>query len=252
MNWDPWSGCYKASDGCTYCYYYGPYSKRFGQSSVTKTDGFDKPVARTAKGAPRIPGGKVVFTCFSSDFFIAEADEWRSDAWAMIRQRPDLEFLILTKRIDRFLFSLPPDWGDGYDNVYIGCSVENQATVDYRLPLFLSFPIRRRFVACTPLLEPVDLSPYLAGIKHVTAGGETGREARECDYDWVLNIREQCAAANITFWFKNTGSFFVRDGAVQKVNPFKQNSLAKELGINIPHDYSLNYLNREGRSGNGG
>ena len=64
-------------------------------------------------------------------------------------------------------------------------------------------------------------------------GGETGREARECDYDWVLNIREQCVRANVTFWFKNTGSFFKRDGIVEKVNPFKQTGLAKELDINI-------------------
>ena len=67
----------------------------------------------------------------------------------------------------------------------------------------------------------------------MTVGGETGQEARECDYDWVLNIREQCVKANVTFWFKNTGSFFKRDGVVEKVNPFKQTSMAKELCINI-------------------
>ena len=198
-----------------------------------KTGEFDKPVAKTAKGALRIQSGKIVATCFASDFFIAEADEWRTEAWAMIKSRPDLEFLILTKRIDRFPISLPPDWGDGYDNVNLGCTVENQAMADYRLPLFLSYPIKRRFVACAPLLGPVDLSRYLGGVERVSVGGETGREARVCDYDWVLDIREQCVSAGIPFWFKNTGSFFKRDGTVQKINPFKQNSVAKELGINI-------------------
>ena len=157
----------------------------------------------------------------------------------MIRQRPDLEFLMLTKRIDRFPVSLPADWGDGYDNVNIGCTVENQSLADFRLPLFLSYPIKRRFVAYAPLLGPIDLSPYLGGMEHVSVGGETGREARVCDYDWVLDIRKQCAAAGVTFWFKNTGSFFRRDGVVQKVNPFKQNSLAKEFGINILGDKKL-------------
>ena len=233
MNWEPWSGCYKISDGCIYCYYYGPYSKRFGQNTVIKTDSFDKPLAKTSKGTLKIPSGKIVATCFASDFFIAEADEWRIEVWSMIKQRADLEFLILTKRIDRFLVSLPSDWGDGYDNVNIGCTVENQEIADYRLPLFLSYPIKRRFVACAPLLSPVDLSAYLSGLEHVSVGGETGREARECDYDWVLSIREQCVAPGVTFWFKNTGSFFKRDGVVAKVNPFKQNSLAKECGINI-------------------
>jgi protein gp37 len=233
MNWEPWSGCYKVSDGCTYCYFYGPYSKRYGLNNVKKTDEFDKPVAKTARGTPKIQSGKIVATCFATDFFIAEADGWRAEAWAMIKERSDLEFLILTKRIDRFEVSLPSDWGDGYDNVNIGCTVENQEIADYRLPLFLSYPVKRRFIACAPLLGAIDLSPYLGGIKHVTVGGETGREARECDYDWVLDIREQCVKAGITFWFKNTGSFFKREGVVQKNNPFKQNSAAKELGINI-------------------
>ena len=233
MNWEPWTGCYKISDGCTYCYFYGPFSKRCGQNNVYKTNEFDKPIAKTAKGIYKIQSGKIVATCFASDFFIAEADEWRTEAWAMIKKRSDLDFLILTKRIDRFNISLPNDWGDGYDNVNIGCTIENQESADYRLPLFLSYPIKRRFIAAAPLLGAIDISPYLGGIEHVTVGGETGREARMCDHDWVLNIREQCVKADVTFWFKNTGSLFKRDGVVEKVNPFKQTSMAKELGINI-------------------
>ena len=151
----------------------------------------------------------------------------------MIKERQDIDFLILTKRIDRFPVSLPSDWDGGYENVNIGCTVENQKSADYRLPLFLSYPIKRRFIACAPLLEAIDLTPYLHGVEHVTVGGETGREARECDYDWVLDIRKQCIEAKVTFWCKNTGSFFKRNGAVEKVNPFKQTSMAKELKIDI-------------------
>ena len=55
--------------------------------------------------------------------------------------------------------------------------------------------MKRRFIACAPLLEAIDLTPYLHGMAHVTVGGETGRAARECDYEWVLNIREQCVSA---------------------------------------------------------
>ena len=85
----------------------------------------------------------------------------------------------------------------------------------------------------------IDVLPYLNGIEHVSVGGETGREARVCDYEWILAIREQCVKAGVTFWFKNTGSFFKRNGEIHKVNPFKQNSLAKELGINILDDKKL-------------
>ena len=180
-----------------------------------------------------IKGGKILATCFATDFFLPEADEWRKESWAMIKERQDIDFLILTKRIDRFPVSLPSDWDGGYENVNIGCTVENQKSADYRLPLFLSDPLKRRFIACAPLLEAIDLTPYLHGVEHVTVGGETGREARECDYDWVLDIRKQCIEAKVTFWFKNTGSFFKRNGAVEKVNPFKQTSMAKELKIDI-------------------
>lgn len=99
---------------------------------------------------------------------------------------------------------------------------------------------KRRFIACAPILEAIDISPYLHGVDHVTVGGETGREARECDYDWVLAIWEESIKANVTFWFKNTGSLFKRNGIVEKVNPFKQTGMAKELGINILNGNSDN------------
>jgi protein gp37 len=233
MNWEPWTGCYPASEGCKYCYFYGPYAKRYGQNTIQKTAQFDWVIRKNTKGEYNIKGNKILPTCFATDFFLPEADEWRAEVWKMIKIRSDIEFLILTKRIDRFLVSLPDDWGDGYDNVNIGCTVENQELADYRLPLFLSYPLKRRFIACAPLLGEIDLTPYLHGVEHVTVGGETSREARVCDYDWVLNIRKQCVKSDTTFWFKNTGSLFKRNGVTEKINPFKQNGLAKELDINI-------------------
>lgn len=239
MNWEPWTGCYRHSEGCDNCYFYGRHAKRFGQNAVQKTDKFDWPIRRNAKGEYNIKGGKVLATCFATDFFLPEADEWRKDAWLMIKERQDIDFLILTKRIDRFLVSIPDDWCDGYDNVTIGCTVENQNTADYRLPLFVSYPIKHRFVACAPLLQAIDLMPYLSSIQHVTVGGETGRDARVCDYQWVLNIRDQCQRAGITFWFKNTGSLFSRYGVTERINPFKQSSTAKQLNIDILNEKKL-------------
>lgn len=233
MNWEPWTGCYAASEGCKYCYFYGPYAKRYGQNTIEKTDKFDWPIRKNKKGEYNIKGDKILATCFATDFFLPEADEWRREAWAMIKERQDIDFLILTKRIDRFAVSLPDDWGEGYNNVNIGCSVENQELADERLPLFLAQPIKRRFVACSPLLGPIDLSAYMHGIDHVTVSGESGREARVCDYNWVLDIRDQCKAAGITFWFKSTGTFFQRDGEVKKINPFQQGNTAKELNISF-------------------
>lgn len=67
----------------------------------------------------------------------------------------------------------------------------------------------------------------------MSVSGESGREARLCDYEWVLALREQCVNAGKTFWLKGTGSLFRRNGAVQKVNPYQQGRLAKALALNI-------------------
>jgi Bacteriophage protein gp37 len=125
--------CYPFSDGCTNCYFYGPYAKSYGQNKIEKTDRFDWLIRMNAKGEYNIKGDKVLATCFATDFFLPEADEWCKEVWAMIHQCQDIEFLILTKRIDRFYEVIPMDWGDGYDNVNLGCTVENQAIADYRL-----------------------------------------------------------------------------------------------------------------------
>ena len=90
---------------------------------------------------------------------------------------------------------LPPDWGDGYENVVIGCTVENQAMADYRLLLFLATPVRHRLIVCAPLLGPLDIARYLSpAVEEVSAGGESGNEARPCDYAWVLGLREKTGA----------------------------------------------------------
>jgi len=246
MGWEPWTGCYKESDGCTYCYYYGPYSKRFGQNTVVKTDDFYTPVEtiympRKKITKYKIESGKNVGVCFTTDFFIPEADEWRIEAWNIIKQRPDLNFMFLTKRIHRFNVSLPDDWGDGYDNVTIGCTVENQEIADYRLPLFISYPIKHRLIVCGPILGAIDLSPYLdKGIESVTTGGESGRDARECNYDWILAIKSQCEKADVPFSFKETGSHFRKDGVLYNINPRMQHRTAREMNINTNNNTDIN------------
>ncbi|MCL2549155.1 MAG: phage Gp37/Gp68 family protein, partial [Symbiobacteriaceae bacterium] len=222
--------------GCKYCYCYGELSKRFGESCIRRTDDFTKPVdtiymPRKKVTKFRIEGGQFVNTCFYSDFFIPEADPWRLEAWQMMRQRPDLHFLFLTKRIERFPISLPADWGDGYDNVTIGVSVENQEMADQRLPVFLSFPIKNRIVVPSPLLEQIDISAYLHGIRSVSASGESGREARVCDLNWIINLREQCIAAGVRFDFRYTGSRLLIDGVLHKIHPNRHAKAAREMGL---------------------
>ena len=162
---------------------------------------------------------------------LQEADEWRVQAWEMIRQRQDLEFLILTKRIDRFEVSFPSDWGDGYENVNLGCTVENQEIADYRLPLFLSYPIKRRFIACSPLLGAIDLSPYLKGVEYVTVAGESGRDARECDYNRVLDIRENALRQARPFGLRERGRSFGKTARCRRLIRLSRASMHDIAGL---------------------
>lgn len=236
--WNLWHGCHKVSPGCQHCYVYRGDAKRDVNSSVvTQTKNFDLPVRKKRNGEYKIPAGTLVYTCFTSDFFVEDADVWRSQAWEMMRQRNDLTFLMITKRIDRFSRCLPADWGDGYDNVTICCTIENQACADHRLPIYKTTPIRHKIIICEPLLEQIDLYPYHIGewIEQVVAGGESGYNARPCDFDWVMELRNTCIKNNIAFWFKQTGAKFIKDGQLYHIKRQFQHSQARKAGINFEH-----------------
>lgn len=234
LMWNPWHGCRKISEGCRNCYVYRTDSQ-FGKDSsvITLTSAFRLPVKRKRDGSYKVPPGSTLYTCFTSDFFVEGADGWRAEAWRMIRERPDVSFFIITKRIDRFRVALPDDWGDGYDHVAIGCTVENQRMADYRLPIFRSVPIRHKIVICAPLLEPLNLTPYLdETIEEVSAGGESGEEARVCDFDWVREIRRQCVERNVPFTFHQTGARLRKDGRVYRILRKFQHAQARKANIN--------------------
>ena len=137
VSWNPWHGCRKLSEGCRHCYVYRQDAQHDKDSrEVRRTTAFNLPVRRTRDGRYKVPPGEMVYTCFTSDFLVEEADAWRAEAWEMIRIRSDLRFFFITKRIDRLMQVLPPDWGGGYENLAVGCTVENQAMADYRLDRF--------------------------------------------------------------------------------------------------------------------
>lgn len=234
--WNPWHGCRKFSEGCRNCYVYRIDGRHGRDSSeIKQTANFDLPVRKKKRTDEyKIPSGTLVYTCFSSDFLLEEADEWRQEAWQMMRTRNDLHFLFITKRIDRLQHCLPEDWGEGYENVTICCTVENQDRADFRLPVYKAAPIKHKIIICEPLLTRIDLSPYLGTwVEQVVVGGESGVEARVCHYDWVLEIRDLCIKENISFWFKQTGTKFVKDGKFYFVKRRLQHAQARKAGINF-------------------
>lgn len=238
QDWNPWHGCHKISPGCKHCYVYRRDAE-FGKNSniVTRTAKFDYPVQKNRKGEYKLKNdGHGVFTCGTSDFFIEEADIWRGEAWSFIKERKDLNFLIITKRIHRFLHELPHDWGDGYDNVTIGCTCENQSRTDYRMPIFLDMPIKHRFIIHEPMLEKICIEKYLETekIEKVVCGGESGNDARVCDYAWILDIMMQCMKHDVAFHFKQTGTYFKKGGHVYTIDRGDQIKQASKAGIDYP------------------
>lgn len=231
--WNPWEGCHKFSDGCKFCYIHkGDAKKGIDTNIIYKTDKFSAPIEKMKRsGEFKIKPNQIVYLCFRSDFFIEDADEWRLDCWSMIKTRSDLHFVFLTKRIERFYTCIPEDWGDGYDNVTIGCTIENQKSVDERLSKFIEMPIKHKNIICQPLLEQVNISAYLENIELVVVGGESDRDARVLDYDWVLNIREQCIEKNTIFQFRQCGTHFRKDGKLYNLNVRDHCSQAKKANI---------------------
>jgi protein gp37 len=234
--WNLWHGCHKLSAGCKHCYVYRGDSKRGVDSSiVTKTKSFDLPIQKKRNGEYKMPPGTMVYACFTSDFFLEDADEWRKEAWEMIRTRSDLQFMMITKRIDRLQVSLPDDWGDGYDHVTICCTVENQDRADYRLPVYKFAPIKHKIIICEPLLGRIDLTSYGIGswAEQVVAGGESGYDARPCNFDWVMELHDICKEQNVSFGFKQTGAKFIKDGRLYNIDRRLQHLQAQKAGINI-------------------
>jgi protein gp37 len=150
-----------------------------------------------------------VFCASLADVFDSGVDpSWRNDLWRTIRSTSALDWLLLTKRPENMLpeiarLGLP-------QNVWLGTSIENQTRAEERLPILARQSSTIRFASVEPLLGPVNLAAWLHTLDWVIVGGESGPGARPMNPDWVIAIRDQCAAAGVAFFFKQWGG--VRKG----------------------------------------
>lgn len=188
-------------------------------ADIYRTQSFYYPLERNKNGVFKVQAGEMIRVCMTSDFFLKEADEWRVEAWKIIRQRSDVKFFLLTKRPQRVLEHLPSDWGDGYDNVFFNVSAENQRRADERIPILLELPFKHKGVMCAPFIGAVSLDKYLATgqLEQVICDGENYAGARPCHYDWVKNLSDECRKYGVTFVFCGTGNYFVKDGRKYRI-----------------------------------
>lgn len=207
-----------------------------------------------------LDGSGGIFRC---DFPLLMKDV-RRRLFTLIGNTRNLDWLLLTKRIENvpsMMASIADPRGLDHHsistilgsrvqcqalppNVWLGTSVEDQATANERIPHLLKIPATVRFLSCEPLLGPVDIVRFLPNtftgfprgpkVDWVIVGGESGPRARPMHPDWVRSIRDQCTAAGVPFFFKQWGEFLpeeqvpglfqrpIPDHLVGKINwPFK-------------------------------
>lgn len=160
---NPWWGCTAVSAGCDHCYAENLDRRTGGSHWVpgtarrrTGAKNWHQPLKwnRTAQAN----GVRArVFCASMADVFDNQVPpEWRADLWQLIRDTPHLDWQLLTKRPQNIRKMLPDDWGDGYANVWLGTTTENQPEADRRIIHLISIPARVRFLSCEPLIGRVD------------------------------------------------------------------------------------------------
>ncbi|WP_234734521.1 DUF5131 family protein [Tellurirhabdus bombi] len=251
FTWNPWTGCNHVSPACDYCYAERTIEGRFGRNfkkvirSTRPT--FNKPQRLHKAITTDMPvDQRLVFTCSWSDFFHKQADPYRAEAWEIIRKCPNLIFQILTKRPERIQQCLPEDWGEGWPNVWIGTTVENQDTV-HRIATLTQIPAVVRFVSFEPLLGPVSIDDALwlysqtsnqrmprigwdfwdkkghSGIDWAILGGESGNNEgkylfRPMQMKWLEDLIRELTQESTAVFVKQLGTH-----------------LSKELGLKDRH-----------------
>lgn len=237
---NPWEGCQKVGPGCDSCYAETRNARFAGGTAInwgpgaprrrTSASNWHKPIAWDAAHEQFFAEHgrrQRVFCASLADVFDNAVDrEWRDDLSNLIQDTPNLDWLLLTKRIGNAGAMLVQMFLDGTpDNVWLGATVVNQAEADRDIPKLLALPARVRFLSMEPLLGPVDLAragleidmsgpldaPPTTNIQWVIVGGESGPDARPMRPEWARSLRDQCAAAGVPFLFKQWGEWAPHD-----------------------------------------
>ena len=200
--WNPTTGCTQISPGCDHCYA-REVTLRFPHQFP---NGFNFTIHQDRLLQPKaITKGKRIFVNSMSDLFHPKMpNSFLAAILQVISATPQHTYLVLTKRprpMSRRLAELgvtPPP------NLWLGVSVETQEYAASRIEPLLSVPASVHWVSAEPLLGPLDLTPWLGPdqISWVVAGGESGRKHRPMDPAWARDLRDQCQASGVSFFYK--------------------------------------------------
>jgi protein gp37 len=194
-----WIGCQNVSEGCRNCYAerladrygwakWGPHEARHrtGAANWRKPLAWHSAANRFQRAHNR---RQRVFASSLSDVFDNRVPPaWRVDMWRVIRDTPDLDWLLLTKRPGNIARMLPPDWGDGWPHVWLGATTEDQATFDQRWPVLARTPAVVRFISYEPAIGPLRLPESGPLPDWIIFGAESGPGARDADLAWARDV----------------------------------------------------------------
>lgn len=213
-SFNPWIGCKKISEGCKNCYALRDSSKNdlaifweIDDRQKMKESYWRKPLKWNDKVKP----GERDFVFCGSMCDICDPlgmKKFRyliNNLFELIKQTPNLFWVLLTKRPERFKKTLPKDWGEGYDNVMLMTTCENQKRTNERLPELLDNKSKYYGVSAEPLLEDIDFGEYLKYLNWVIVGGESGEKSRPLHPSSVYYIKDQCEEYSTPFFFKQWG-----------------------------------------------
>lgn len=210
--WNPWIGCQKVGPGCENCYaeardlrfdggvHWGPGAPR----RRTSPGNWRKPY-RWDRLASESGVRTRVFCASLADVFDNAIDpQWRRDVARVIRDTPNLDWMLLTKRIGIVPRLVDRDFdGSLPENVWLGASVVTQEEADRDVPRLLETPASIHWLSMEPLLEPVTIAPALMrGLDMIVVGGESGRNARSMHLEWARHLLRQAREGNTAFHFK--------------------------------------------------
>ena len=214
---NPWIGCQHVSPGCDHCYAeaqntfrrwtaggsWGPKAERRRTSEA-----YWRNPLRWNAGSERFElehgHRRRVFCASLCDIFDNQVpDQWRRDLFDLIRATPLLVWQLLTKRPQNIGKMLPPDWGTGYANVWLGVTCEDQGYYEQRWPILARIPTVVRFVSYEPALGPLTPTPSNGLLPDwIICGGESGRGARMMDPAWARCLRDHCRDLGLHFFMK--------------------------------------------------
>lgn len=215
--WNPVTGCTRVSAGCDHCYA-ATMTRRLAAMGQEKYQGLMgknhfNGVVKCHESALGEPGKhhkpKTFFVCSMSDLFHRDVPfEFIDKVFGIMQKYYWHTFQVLTKRPERMLQLFSDGYRPPLPNVWLGTSVEDQASAKKRIPELRKCPAVVRFLSVEPLLERVDLN--LTGIHWVIVGGESGANARPMEHSWLWHVIEQCKAASVPLFVKQLGSCWAR------------------------------------------